>query len=217
METEENQASRSSEDRTHTHSGGRRFPAERRHLLKDEERQRWLPPEPILRTVGIAPGAVVVDIGAGTGFWTLPLSQLVGPAGMVYAVDVEPIMLEELGTLVREKQLSNVQVISSTEHEIPLSHAVADVAVAGFVVHEPADHAAFVREIVRLLRPGGRLLVVDWHQKPTEKGPPLEHRLAQREVETVLSDAGLTVERLDAPNADVYVLLGHVTIDGGTA
>ncbi len=213
METEETQASHSSEHGTHTHSGGHRFDAERRHLLKDEERLRWLPPEPILRAVGIAPGAVAVDIGAGTGFWTLPLSQLVGPAGMVYAVDVEPIMLEELGTLVRENQLSNVQVISSTEQEIPLSNAVAEVAIAGFVVHEPADHAAFVREIVRLLRPGGRLLVVDWHKKPTEKGPPLEHRLAQQEVETVLSDAGLTVERLDAPNAEVYVLLGRLIVD----
>jgi len=87
------------------------------------------------------------------------------------------------------------------------------VAIAGFVVHEPADHAAFVREIVRLLRPGGRFLVVDWHKKPTEKGPPLEHRLAQQEVETVLSDAGLTVERLDAPNTEVYVLLGRLIVD----
>ncbi len=160
--------------------------------------------------MGIAPGAVAVDIGAGTGFWTLSLSQLVGPAGMVYAIDVEPIMLEELGTLVREKQLSNIQVVSSTKQEIPLANAIADVAIAGFVVHEPADHAAFVREIVRLLRTGGRLLVVDWHKKPTEKGPPLGPRLSQLEAETLLSGAGLTVERMDAPNAEVYVLLGRL-------
>jgi len=165
--------------------------------------------------VGIAPGDVAVDIGAGTGFWTLPLSQLVGPAGMVYAVDVEPIMHEELGTLVREKQLSNVQVVPSSEQEIPLSNAVADVAIAGFVVHEPADHAAFVHEIVRLLRPGGRLLVVDGQKKPSEKGPLLEHRLAQRDVEAMLSNAGLKVERLDAPNADVYVLLGRRAVADG--
>ncbi len=215
MESEENRTSRSLHDRTHNQLGGHRFPAERRHLLKDEERQRWLPPEPILRAVGIASGAVAVDIGAGTGYWTLPLSQLVGVEGMVYAVDVEPIMLEELRTLVREKRLSNVQVVSSTELAIPLANAIADVATAGFVVHEPADHAAFVHEIVRLLRPGGQLLIVDWHKQPTEKGPPLEHRLAQQEVETLLSDAGLTVERLVAPNADVYVLLGHLTDEDG--
>ncbi len=213
METEENQASGGSGDGTRNHSGGHRFPAERRHLLKDEERQRSLPPEPILRAGGIAAGAVAVDIGAGTGFWTLPLSHLVGPAGTVYAVDVEPIMLEELHTLVREKQLSNVQVVSSTEQEIPLSNAIAAVAIAGFVVHEPADPAAFVHEIVRLLRPGGRLLVVDWHKKLTEKGPPLEHRLSQREAETLLSDAGLAVEQLDVPNAEVYVLLGRLPDD----
>ncbi len=91
------------------------------------------------------------------------------------------------------------------------------MAIAGFVVHEPADHAAFVREIVRLLRPAGRLLVVDWHKKQSEKGPPLEHRLAQREVETALSDEGLRVEQLDVPNAEVYVLLGCLAGDDATA
>ncbi|GAC1525969.1 MAG: class I SAM-dependent methyltransferase [Chloroflexota bacterium] len=189
---------------------GHRFPAEKRHVLKDAERLRWLPPEPLLRASGIQPGEVAADIGAGTGFWTLPLSQSVGAAGLVYAVDVEPVMLKELRTLVTEKHLTNVQVVGSAEREIPLSSGIADVAVAGFVVHEPADPPAFLSEIVRLLRPGGRLLVVDWHKKPTEKGPPLGHRLAQREVEGFLRDAGLAVEQLESPNADVYVVLGRL-------
>ncbi|GAC1364758.1 MAG: class I SAM-dependent methyltransferase [Acidimicrobiales bacterium] len=193
--------------------GGHRFPAERRHVLKNAERLRWLPPEPLLRASGIQPGEVAVDIGAGTGFWTLPLSRLVGPAGLVYAVDVEPVMLEELRTLVTEKRLTNVQVVGSSEREIPLSSGIADVAVAGFVVHEPADPPAFLSEIVRLLRPGGRLIVVDWHKRPTEDGPPLEQRLAQREVEAFLGDAGLAVEQRESPNADIYVVRGRLITD----
>jgi ubiquinone/menaquinone biosynthesis C-methylase UbiE len=213
MGTEE-ERERSDADGNHTGPmGGHRFPAERRHVLKDAERLRWLPPEPLLRASGIHPGEVAVDIGAGTGFWTLPLSQSVGAAGLVYAVDVEPVMLEELRTLVTEKHLTNVQVVGSAEREIPLSSGIADVAVAGFVVHEPADPPAFIREIVRLLRPGGRLLVVDWHKKPTDKGPPLEHRLARREAEAFLRDAGLTVEQLESPNVGVYVVLGRLITD----
>jgi ubiquinone/menaquinone biosynthesis C-methylase UbiE len=187
------------------HVGGHRFPVERLHLLKDEARQ---PPEPILRATGVTLGAVAVDVGAGAGFWTLPLSNLVGASGTVYAVDIEQVMLDELHALVKEKQLPNVRIVPSTEEGIPLPDAVAQFAVAGFVVHEPVDPAAFVREIVRLLQPGGRLLIVEWHRKQTESGPPMVHRLAQEEMQTLLTEAGLTVRWLDAPNPDVYVAVG---------
>lgn len=191
-------------------ASGHRFPAERRHMLKDEERKKWLPPEPILQAAGVRSGDVAVDIGAGTGFWTLPLTRLVGETGRVYAVDVEPIMLDELESMVREQALVNVEVVGSEELRIPLPDRVADIGVAGFVLHEPGDRSAFVRETARLLRAGGSLLVVDWQKRPTEKGPPVEHRLAKEEAEDLLCNAGLDVEQMVAPNADVYILLGRM-------
>lgn len=187
---------------------GHRFPVERLHLLKDEERLRWLPPELVLQGLHIRAGTVALDIGAGAGFWTLPLSKLVGPEGRVYAIDVEPIMLNELQTVIRDNQLTNVEVVASTELDIPLADVIADVAIAGFVVHEPDDAAAFVREIVRILRPGGQLLVAEWHKKETEQGPPLAPRIAQPDMESMLRDTGLAVEEWDTPNPDVYLLLG---------
>lgn len=178
-------------------------------MLNSEERRRRLPPEMILESLQIAPGDVAVDIGAGTGFWTLPLVRLVSPGGMVYAVDVEPVMLEDLTVLGRDNHLQNLRVVAATESAIPLPDDLADVAVSGFVLHEPDDRAAFVREIAPLLKPGGCLLAVDWHKKETEHGPPVQHRLPVEETEALLTGAGLTVDRVVSPNPDVYILIGR--------
>jgi SAM-dependent methyltransferase len=207
MCTEETRADGDSGAGTHGH--GYRFHPERRHLLNEESRQRSVPPGPILAAAGIVADDVVVDVGAGTGFWTLPLSRLVGSDGKVYAVDVEPIMLEELTTLAREQGLANVHVVASTELTIPLPDENADAVVAGFVLHEPAERGAFVREMVRLLKPGGKLLIIDWQKWETEKGPPVEHRVAEFEARDLLTGAGTSVESLPAPNAGVYLLLAH--------
>jgi ubiquinone/menaquinone biosynthesis C-methylase UbiE len=185
-----------------------RFPPERRHLLNDEERLRRMPPEPLLVAAGIRAGQTVVDVGAGTGFWTGPLSTLVGPTGRVLAVDVEPVMHDELRTLIKTRDLTNVEVVPSEEDSIPLGDAMADAAVLGFVLHEPADPSAFLHEICRVLRPAAHVLVADWQKKPTDVGPPLEHRLAEDEVVAMLEGETFEVERLEVPNSDVYVLVG---------
>jgi ubiquinone/menaquinone biosynthesis C-methylase UbiE len=192
----------------HHGAGGHRFQPERLHILKSEERRQWLPPERALQALALNPGASVVDVGAGTGFWTLPLSRLVGVNGTVYAVDVEPIMLEELRSLVREEGLENVRVVGSDDLAIPLPDGVADDAVVGFMLHEPSDPVAFVAEVARLLKPGGRMLVVDWQKWETEGGPPAEYRLSLEESAALLQGAGLDVREIDDPNPDVYVLIG---------
>jgi ubiquinone/menaquinone biosynthesis C-methylase UbiE len=92
--------------------------------------------------------------------------------------------------------------------DIPLPDGIAGAAVLGFLLHHPPDPAAFLREVARLLEPGGRILSVDWHKRPTEQGPPLEHRLSEEETTVLLSDAGFSVQTLESPTGDVHVLLG---------
>jgi ubiquinone/menaquinone biosynthesis C-methylase UbiE len=101
------------------HHGGRRFPPERRNVLKDEERLRTLPPKPLLEAAGFTAGDSVLDIGAGTGFWTAPLGEIVGPEGRVIALDVEPIMLDELRDLVSTRGLVNIETVQSEDMSIP--------------------------------------------------------------------------------------------------
>jgi ubiquinone/menaquinone biosynthesis C-methylase UbiE len=188
---------------------GWRFPPERRHVLKDEDRRRRLQPERILDEADVQPGETVVDVGAGPGFWTELLAKRVGPHGHVFAVDVEPVMLDELRTLVRERGLSNVDVAQSEETSIPLEEGIADLVLLVFVLHEPPDPMAFLAEIIRLLKPSGRVLVVDWQDWPTEQGPPLEVRISQEEAKALLGAAGLSAEVMTSPTRDAYVLLAR--------
>jgi ubiquinone/menaquinone biosynthesis C-methylase UbiE len=188
------------------HSGWR-FPPERREVLKAADRSEWIPPVSVLQAAGVRAGETAIDVGAGTGFWTAPLARLVGPSGTVFAVDVEPLMLEEIRSMVAENGLTNVETVQSDDASIPLEDGVADVAVLGFVLHEPPDMDAFLAEIVRLLKPEGRVLVIEWQDHPTQAGPPLEYRVSAEEARALLGAAGLLVQRIPSPTDDAYILL----------
>jgi ubiquinone/menaquinone biosynthesis C-methylase UbiE len=190
------------------HSGFR-FPADRRHVLKAEERRQWLPPEPILEAAGVRQGEKVLDVGAGTGFWTAPLSRMVGPEGRIVAVDVEPIMLDEIRSLVSAEHLDNVETVLSQDVQIPVPDGSATFAVLGFVLHEPDDPPALLAEVRRILQPDGRVLVIDWQKKPTEQGPPLGHRIARDDARAMIEAAGFRVQEIDGPTDEVYILLGE--------
>ncbi len=167
-----------------------------------------MPPGTFLEAVGLRQNDVVIDVGAGTGFWTEPISRLVGPGGRVIAVDVEPIMLEDLRALVQARDLHNVEVLQSGESSIPLDDAIADLVLLAFVLHEPQDPEDLLGEVVRLLKPHGRVLVLDWQAHPSREGPPLEHRISAEEARALMGAAGLTVEALPSVDNDVYALLG---------
>lgn len=196
----------------HSHGekhAGFRFPADRRHVLKAEERRQWLPPEPTLEAAGVRRGEKVLDVGAGTGFWTAPLARMVGPQGRIIAVDVEPIMLDEIRSLVAAEHLDNVETLLSQDVQIPVPDGSTTFALLGFVLHEPDDPPALLAEVRRILQPDGRMLVIDWQKKPTEQGPPLGHRIARDDARAMIEAAGLKVREIDAPTDDVYILLGE--------
>lgn len=195
-------------EKQHQERSGWRFPPERRHLLWDEDRTKRMPAEPVLTAAGIAPGMTVIDVGAGTGYWTVTLSEMVGPEGRVIAADVEPVMIDELRSLVQERELGNVEVVASEEYHIPVPDGIADAAVLGFVLHEPPDPDALLREIARLLKPGGRALVLEWQKWETGQGPPIEHRLSAEETRNLLEAAGYRAQPLESSHEDLYIWLG---------
>lgn len=198
----------------HSHGekhSGFRFSPDRRDVLKAEERRQWLPPEPILEAVGVQAGERVLDVGAGTGFWTGPLSRMVGPEGRIVAVDVEPIMLDEIRSLVAAEHLDNVETVLSQELQIPVPDGSATFAVLGFVLHEPDEPPALLAEVRRILQPDGRMLVIDWQKKPTEQGPPLGARIARDDARAMIEAAGFRAREIDAPTDEVYILLGEAT------
>lgn len=181
------------------------FDPSRAERLVSEERQQMLPAEQILTGAGVAPGHVVVDLGAGPGFFTLPAARIVGPKGRVYAVDVQPQLLEMCRKRAAEAGISGIETVHSEESHVPLPDGVADRVFIAFVLHESDDPAAFLREARRLLRSGGEVAVVDWHKKEGTPGPPLEHRVGEDEIEGLAAQVGLRPVPADHRSENYYL------------
>ncbi len=157
--------------------------------LLNPERRRWQDPEALLDSIGARPGAAIADVGAGPGFFTIPAALLVGQRGKVYALDVQPEMLQILGERVAAERLTNVELLLSKEAELPLGDAAVDFVLLANVLHESADRVSLLREIGRILRPGGILGLVEWRKEETPMGPPLAERLSSEEAEAALDEA----------------------------
>jgi ubiquinone/menaquinone biosynthesis C-methylase UbiE len=145
--------------------------------LLDPARARWQRPAAIVHALGLRRGRTVAEIGAGPGYFTLRLARAVGPGGRVYAVDPEARMLERLGARLRRTGTRNVTPILGLDDDPLLPAGACDLIVVVNTYHHFPDGAAFLRRLVRSLRPGGRLANVDFHRRETPVGPPVEHRV----------------------------------------
>lgn len=160
------------------------------HKLEDPERRRWLPPAEVVAALELEAGHKVVDVGAGTGYFAVPMAGEIGAQGKVWAVDVQPEMLEHLrGKLTLPGAPSNVELVHGDAAATTLPDASADLVFLANVWHEVEDPQAVQREVRRLLGPGGRIAVLDWRPDAEQPpGPPLEHRVAADAVAALLAD-----------------------------
>jgi ubiquinone/menaquinone biosynthesis C-methylase UbiE len=162
--------------------------------LEAPERRQSQDPDALWTRIGLAPGATVVDVGAGTGFFAVEAARRVGPEGRVYAVDLSDELVELLRERRDRESLPQLQPLRNTLTSIPLPSAVADVVLLANVLHDIP--VSTLSEAVRLVKPRGRFVNVDWKKEQTPGGPPLEIRLTPDEAEQLLEKQGLkAVER----------------------
>lgn len=165
-------------------------PANLERLLR-EERAEWQSVERFLELLRPEPGKHYADIGCGPGYFTLPVAKRVRPGGKVYAIDIEPQMLEACAQRAKDQGIEDVVIpIRSTESRIPLGDQSVDAAWLANVFHELEAPVEFLREVGRILRPGGRLILIDWKPIETPAGPPIEHRVPLETLLQVLREAG---------------------------
>jgi ubiquinone/menaquinone biosynthesis C-methylase UbiE len=161
--------------------------------MEEPERAEWQRPDEVLRAVGVEPGSTVADIGAGPGYFTLRLARAVGPGGQVYAVDVVPEMVAALRERIDRAGLGNVTPVLARGGDPLLPAASCDLVLVVDTFHHFPDGPAYLRLLARKLRPGGRVVNIDFHKRPTPVGPPLEHRVAREEFLAAARDADLQV------------------------
>jgi len=125
--------------------------------------------ERLVEWLAVEPGMTLADVGAGDGRFAFALAARVGPAGRVYATELSTSQLEAMRSAVAEQGLENVTVIEAGEVETGLPDGCCDAVFSRNVYHHLSDPDAINGDIRRALRPGGRLLVIDF-----EPGGPLD-------------------------------------------
>jgi ubiquinone/menaquinone biosynthesis C-methylase UbiE len=140
-------------------------------------RSTWQKPDRVLRALGVRRGHVIADVGAGPGFWTIPLARRVGPRGHVFALDPEPAALDVLRRRLAKARVRNVTPVLNDDTAPMLPDNACDLAIIVNVYHHFAQPARFLRRIARCLKRGGRLVNIDWADRDTPKGPPAHRRI----------------------------------------
>jgi ubiquinone/menaquinone biosynthesis C-methylase UbiE len=165
-----------------------KFDPANKERLDSPERKRYLDPDAIIESLGIRAGMSVADVGAGSGFFTLPLVGLAGGSVKVYALDISVEMLDALRAKARG--MDNIRFVLTTEDSIPLDDGLVDLALMVNVLHE-LDGDGTLREVRRILKPGGKLAVADWAKRPMLEGPPYGHRISEDGAVERVTAAGL--------------------------
>lgn len=175
---------------------GHKFNPEHAERLLRPERAEVQPVEPLVQLLDPKPGERHADVGCGPGYFALPVAERVRPDGRVYALDISPEMLAMCRERARARGLDAVVVaLQNDEHKLPLNDDSLDGAWLANVFHELDDPVALLGELRRALKPGGRLVVVDWKPVEMEIGPPLEHRVPVEAVVRALREAGFEAIR----------------------
>jgi len=162
-------------------------------VLEEEARKTWQNPEEILNTVDLRPTFVAVDLGCGSGFFTVPLSQRVQK---VYAIDVQEKMLEFLRKKIRKLKITNVEPLLSKSNEIPLGDESVDFLVSINTLHEFDDKETMIEEMKRVLKRGGIVLIVDFKKKDTGFGPPVAVRVSKKQAKNLFEKKGFTILKM---------------------
>ncbi len=146
--------------------------------------------EQIADAIGLERGDEVADVGAGTGLYEPLLAARVGPEGTVYAIDIVPRFVEHIRAKAAERGLAQVEARLGTERSIELPDASVDVVFVCDAYHHFEDYEAMLASIHRALRPGGRLVVVDFERIDGVSSPfTLEHIRASKEQFTAEIEA----------------------------
>ncbi|MCF6139391.1 class I SAM-dependent methyltransferase [Pseudalkalibacillus berkeleyi] len=166
----------------------KRFNPELAEKLFSDERKKLLPPDEIISSIEINKGDVIADLGAGNGYFTVPFAKA---SQKVFALDIEPKMLDLLKEYADQENTSNIEYVVSGVEEINIDSDKVDLAFIAFVIHEVEHIEKALSEVKRILKPDGKLVVLEW--KPLENpkmGPPSHERISSEKLSDILNRNG---------------------------
>lgn len=159
--------------------------------LDTPQRITGLKIDEVVAKLRLSPGQAVADIGAGTGLFEGALASAVTPKGTVYAVDVEPGLLEHISKRATELKVTNVKTVQGkfTDPSLPVRNI--DVALINDVLHHIEDRGTYLKNLAGYIKPGGKIAVIDF--KPGQGGHlnQPELRITKEQTDGWMAAAGL--------------------------
>jgi SAM-dependent methyltransferase len=175
--------------------------------LERRERDEEEAPDAALDALNIPKGASVADIGAGSGYITERLAARVGPTGRVFANDVQPQMLAILARRLAAKQITNVTLVQGTVDDPKLAPASVDLELMVDVYHELSQPQVMLQHLREALRPGGRLVLLEYRKEdPTIPIKP-EHKMSVAEAKLEVEAEGFTLSKVDEALPRQHILI----------
>jgi ubiquinone/menaquinone biosynthesis C-methylase UbiE len=161
--------------------------------LERPEREKEEATTRLLKALDLRKGMVVADVGAGSGVLTLPISGRVGRQGKVFAVDVQQEMLDRLAGKMKSRKIRNIELVLGTEKSPRLPPESVDLALMVDVYHEFAFPYEMLLELSRAMKPGGRVVFVEFRMEDPRVPILLVHKMAEAQVkkEIGLPELGL--------------------------
>ena len=170
--------------------------------LEDPARLEALPRATVVSLLRLDGAETVVDYGAGTGTYTVAVAEAV-PHGRVIAVEALPRLAEMLRDKITPELAERLEIVETDANVVPAADAVADRVLMVDVLHHLYDEPGALTEVVRLLRPGGLFVVVDWGDRERPVGPPLDHVLGLAAVRAIIAEMGLDEIEAHEPGTEL--------------
>jgi ubiquinone/menaquinone biosynthesis C-methylase UbiE len=175
--------------------------------LDRREREQEEDPDLAMRLIRVQRGSLVADLGAGSGYFTIRLARAVGRDGKVYAVDIQPGMLELLQRAVDRARLANVVPVLGTQDDPRLPDESLDLVLMVDVYHELSSPQATLAHIKRALKPGGRLVLLEYRAEDPDVPILPEHKMTKAQVKLEVEHEGFRQQRVydDLPRQHLII------------
>lgn len=174
-------------------------------VFESPQRAKWQKPDEVVRALDLKPGQTVVDIGAGTGYFTRRFARAVAPSGQAIGLEIEPGMTAYMNADAAKLKLPNYQARTVKADDPELEPHCADLVFFCDVLHHVSNRVAYLEKLVRALKPGGRVAVIDF-KSDSPIGPPKAMRIARDRMIAIFKDAGYRLVREHNFLPDQYFL-----------
>jgi predicted methyltransferase len=171
------------------------------------EREAEEAPGRALDAIGVEKGSTVADIGAGAGYFTWRLAERLGPAGKVYATDIQRGMIDLLRRNLAQRNVRNVEAVLSAEDDPKLPAGALDMALLVDVYHEFSRPREMLRGIRAALKPGGRLVLLEYRKEDPAVPIRPEHKMSVGEVKAEVEPEGFRLEKTLDPLPRQHILI----------